>query len=234
MREAVSRSPLPAPLVAGRLTLPRGQVRIAAVPFHLIPRRAPGGERLLEAAIGPTAMKTVTGFEVENPRELLLGFVHHWYPLYDGVEVAEDSELRVSEIALSTMLNSRISGNTGGAIWREARLEVSEALRSVRVGMDLLDMLPTDLAPDEPGISRAITAICNVHRSKLAVATKILHKKRPGLIAIFDSVVEGHYHPRWCPTVTARSWGDYAVALTRLVHKDMLSIDAELQNCVAW
>ena len=175
-------------------------------------------------------MKTVTGFEVENPRELLLGFVHHWYPLYDGVEVAEDSELRVSEIALSTMLNSRISGNTGGAIWREARLEVSEALRSVRVGMDLLDMLPTDLAPDEPGISRAITAICNVHRSKLAVATKILHKKRPGLIAIFDSVVEGHYHPRWCPTVTARSWGDYAVALTRLVHKDMLSIDAELQE----
>ena len=173
-------------------------------------------------------MKTITGFEVKNPSELLLGFVNHWFPLYDGVEVAEDNELRVIEIALSTMLNSRISGNTGGAIWREARQQVGESLAKIRVGVDLLDILETEPIPDESAISLAITAICNVHRSKLAVATKILHKKRPGLIPIFDSVVEGHYWPRWCPSVKGRSWGDYAVALTRLVHKDMRSVAGEL------
>ena len=62
------------------------------------------------------------------------------------------------------------------------------------------------------------------------MATKILHKKRPGLIQIFDSMVEGHYYPTWCPSVKGRSWGDYAVALTRLVHKDMVSVADELQS----
>ncbi len=175
-------------------------------------------------------MRTATGFQVENPRELLFRFVHHWYPLYDGVAVAEDNELRAIEIALSIMLNSRISGNTGGDIWRKARPQVEEALAGIRIGVDLLDVPEGDTIPDESDISRAITALCNVHRSKLAVATKILHKKRPGLIQIFDSVVEGHYHPTWCPTVKGRSWGDYAVALTRLIHRDMLSVTSELQD----
>jgi len=175
-------------------------------------------------------MRTITGFEVEKPQELLFGFVREEYELYDGVEVPEDNQLRVAEIALSTMLNSRISGNTGAAIWREARTRVEEALADIRPGVDLLDVPQGDSIPDEPGISRAITAICRVPRSKLSVATKILHKKRPGLIPVFDSVVEGHYWPRWCPTVKGRSWGDYAVALTRLVHKDMLSVASELRD----
>jgi hypothetical protein len=85
-------------------------------------------------------MRTGTGFHVDNPSELLVGFVHHWYPLYDGVSVAEDNELRVIELALSTMLNSRISGNTGGEIWRQARKQLAEALAGIRVGVDLLDV----------------------------------------------------------------------------------------------
>ena len=175
-------------------------------------------------------MKTTTEFEVEKPHELLLGFVRKEYELYDGVEVPQDNELRVVEISLSTMLNSRISGNTGGAIWLEARTHVEEALADIRPGVDLLDLPQGDSIPDEPGISRAVTAICDVHRAKISVATKILHKKRPGLIPIFDSVVEGHYWPRWCPTVKGRSWGDYAVALTRLVRRDMVSVASELQD----
>ena len=175
-------------------------------------------------------MRTTTGFEVENPRELLFGFVHDWYPMYDGVDVAQDNELRIIEIALSIMINSRISGNTGGEIWQKARTGVEEALANIRVGVDLLDVPQGNSIPDESWISRAVNAICTIHRSKLAVATKILHKKRPGLIPIFDSVVEGHYYPKWCPGVKGRSWGDFAVALTRLVHQDMLSVASELQD----
>jgi len=175
-------------------------------------------------------MRTDTGFEVENPRELLFGFVRDWYPMYDGVEVPQDNELRITEIALSTMLNSRISGNTGADIWRQSRKDVVEALVDIRAGVDLLDEPGGNSIRDESGISRAITAMCNVRRCKLAVATKILHKKRPGLIPILDSNVESHYHPNWCPSVKGRSYGDYVVALTRLVHKDMLGVASELRD----
>ncbi len=65
---------------------------------------------------------------------------------------------------------------------------------------------------------------------KLSVSTKILHKKRPGLIPIFDSVVESQYYPQECPSVRRRLPGDYAIVLLQVVHKDMLSVASELRD----
>ena len=171
---------------------------------------------------------------MSDPRELLAGFIRHWYPMYDGVDVRQDERLRIEEIALSTMLNSRISGNTGGRICVETRAVVEEQLSHIPPGIDLLDVSHTAEIPGEHAISRAITAMCDVRRCKLAVSTKILHKKRPGLIPIFDSVVERHYWPRFCPTVRGRTYGDYAIALTRQVHRDMLSARDELRDLREW
>jgi hypothetical protein len=185
---------------------------------------------LPQAACHGSAMKTATGFVVRNPLELLIGFVRHWYPMYDGVQVPQDNSLRVTEIALSTMISSRISGNTGGAIWRDARCAVEKALAEIPHEVDLLDIPEGEAIPGEEGMSCAISAMCDITRCKLSVATKILHKKRPGLIPIFDSVVEGLYWPTWCPSVKDRAWGDYAVELTRWVHKDMLSVSSELRK----
>jgi hypothetical protein len=173
------------------------------------------------------ALRTATEFAVDQPLELLLGFVHHWYAMYDAVPTPQDNELRVVEISLSTMLNSRISGNTAGAIW-QARAPVQEALAEIPPQVDLLDVPVDGPIPGEQAISRAVTEICHIPRSKLSVATKVLHKKRPGLIPIFDSVVESHYR-RWCPSEKGYSWGDYAVALTRWVLKDMHSVALELR-----
>lgn len=174
-------------------------------------------------------MELASGLKINNPRKLILAFVEHWYPMYDGVQVPEDNELRVVEIALSTMLNSRISGITGGAIYREKQA-VEEALAAVPPSVDLLDVKVDSDIPGADGISKAITAMCDIKRVKLSVSTKILHKKRPSLIPIFDSVVESQYYPQWCPPVPGRLWGDYAVALMKLVHKDMLSVAGELRD----
>ena len=65
---------------------------------------------------------------------------------------------------------------------------------------------------------------------EVVVSTKILHKKRQGLIPIFDSFVEKQYWPRWCSSDPNRTWGEYAIALTRLVHRDMLSVANELRD----
>ena len=177
-------------------------------------------------------MQTASGFSVENPLELLLGFVNHAYPMYDGVEVAQDHKLRVVEIALSTMLNSRISGNTGGKIWLK-RATVEASLSQIPSHIDLLDITPGEPIPAESAIEQAIDSMCEIPRCKLAVATKILHKKRPGLIPIFDSVVEGLYWKSRLITSTCKqadSWGKYAIGLTHLVRADLESVREKIQE----
>jgi len=81
-------------------------------------------------------MKLASGLRIANPKKVILAFVEHWYPVYDGVPVAQDDELRASEIALSTMLMSRISGVTGGYIWR-ARAPIEMALAKIPKKVDL-------------------------------------------------------------------------------------------------
>jgi hypothetical protein len=53
--------------------------------------------------------------------------------------------------------------------------------------MDLLDIQHDEPIPGLNGMSRAVTEMCKAKRCKLAVATKILHKKRPSLSSCFDS-----------------------------------------------
>jgi Family of unknown function (DUF6308) len=176
-------------------------------------------------------MQTASGFSVENPLQLLRGFVNDVYPMYDGIEVAQDNQLRVVEIALSTMLNSRISGNTGGKIWTN-RAIVEASLSQIPSHIDLLNITPGEPIPAETAIEQAIDSMCKVPRCKLAVATKILHKKRPGLIPIFDSFVAGHYRPRLTPAYrhASCSWGRKVTGLTRLVRADLDSVRDELQE----
>jgi hypothetical protein len=171
--------------------------------------------------LGPITL--ASGLEIPDPRSTIREFVQEWYPMYDGVPVPHDNELRVPEIALSTMLNSRISGNTAGAVW-QARRPVEEALPGIP-DANLLAVEPDELLPGAEGLRAAVDAVCSVKWAKLAVATKILHKKRPGLVPIFDGYVERQYkravpqEERW----RRAGWGRYCLALTRLVHRDMLN-----------
>jgi uncharacterized protein DUF6308 len=174
-------------------------------------------------------MRLKSGLTIKNPRKMIRAFVKHWYEMYDGVSVEHDNQLRIPDIALSTMLMSRISGMTGGEIWRN-RKQVEDALAEIPSDIDPLNVSANEEIPGASGISRAITAMCEIHRVKLAVSTKILHKKRPALIPIFDSVVESQYYPLHCPSVPGRSSGDYAMALTRCVHRDMLGAAGELRD----
>jgi hypothetical protein len=174
-------------------------------------------------------MRLRSGLEIGNPRKLLRAFIRQWYPMYDGVAVAQDNQLLVTDIALSTMMNSRLGGTTGALIYR-ARGPIESGLSKIPAGLDLLDVVPGDELPGAAGISEAIAGMANVPRVKLSSATKILHKKRPGLIPVLDTVVEAQYFPKWCQPVPGRGWGDYAVGLIRVFHLDMLSVALELRE----
>ena len=173
-------------------------------------------------------MKLPSGLEIPNPRELILSFVRGWYPMYDGVPIEADNQLRVIEIALSTMLNSRISGNTASAIWL-AREPIEAAMAMIPSDVDLLMVDHAQVIPGINGIIAAVDSMCAIHRVKLAVTTKILHKKRPALIPIFDSKVDDYYGV----LVTENNhhgWGRYCASLIKKVHADMLAVRDELQE----
>ncbi|MDR3635988.1 MAG: DUF6308 family protein [Isosphaeraceae bacterium] len=174
-------------------------------------------------------MRLRTGLEISNPRKVLRAFVKQWYPMYDGVLVFQDNQLLVTDIALSTMMNARLGGTTGAFVYR-ARGPIESGLAKVPAGLDLLDVVAGDDIPGAAGISEAIAGMASVPRVKLSAATKILHKKRPGLIPILDTVVEAHYFPKWCQPTPGRGWGDYGVSLIRVFHQDMLSVAVELRD----
>jgi hypothetical protein len=173
-------------------------------------------------------MKLASGLQIANPRKLLLGFVRHWYGEYDGVPIAHNNELSVVEIALS-MLESQTSNKTLMRIFAQ-RKKLEEALAKIPANIDLLDVVSNESIPGVEGIAQAITELCSIPRVNLSVSTKILHKKRPGLIPILNRFVEAHYYPRWYSHHAKATWGSYAVDLINMVHEDMLSVGGELRD----
>src|SRR5947209_17541841 len=85
------------------------------------------------------ALKLSGGLTIARPRDLIRAFVQHWYDKYDGVPVAQNNELRASDIALSTMLMSRISGVTAGYILR-IKEPIEDGLAKIGPDRDLLDV----------------------------------------------------------------------------------------------
>jgi hypothetical protein len=168
-------------------------------------------------------MKIASGLEIYKPSESLETFIAHEYEVYDGVRVAQDDFIRPEEIALSMMVNSRITASTASEIWRK-RKPIEEALSGIVPRCSICD---DDAAIPWDSLEKAISGICRVPGAKVAVATKVLHKKRPSLIPILDSVIVSHFH---IPSVRDRSWGGYAVALSKLFREDLLSVRPEIER----
>jgi Family of unknown function (DUF6308) len=133
-----------------------------------------------------------SGLRISDPRCRISGLSSSCYYQYDGYLVPADDELRVHELSLVSWLNSRVSGNDLEKVWRR-RNEVNAALCDIPKNLDLLDV-PSDQVPELARlIARALQPMCENRNVKLSKAIKILHKKRPALIPIFDQVVAGYY-----------------------------------------
>jgi len=120
------------------------------------------------------------------------GLSTSYYYQYDGYLVPEDDELRVHELSLVTWLNSRVSGNDLDKVW-QCRREVNAALCDIPKSLDLLDTRSDQIPELARLIARALQPMCENRNVKLSKAIKMLHKKRPALIPIFDLVVAGYY-----------------------------------------
>ena len=106
------------------------------------------------------------------------------YELYDGIPLSHDSMLSLFDILLSIMMNSRLdTASKVQSIWRH-RVPVEQALAAIPTRVSLEDEnVPWD------DLKTLFDAFCAIPWAGAAVSTKILYKKRPSLIPIYDSVI---------------------------------------------
>lgn len=83
-------------------------------------------------------MRLLSGLHVADVNAAL-EYLRQNYCYFDAVPVRQDSLLRVEEIFLQTMVNSRISGNTASAVF-DSRAAVETALRQIPADLDLIDV----------------------------------------------------------------------------------------------
>jgi hypothetical protein len=156
------------------------------------------------------------GVEVEHPLELALEFLE----AYSGSE-AHDSSRPASfderDLRLANRGGARISRAEIAAIL-ERRGEIERALRRVRKDASLADA--TSSIPWIP-LTRLFDAFADIRGIGFSKMTKALHRKRPALIPMLDSVVQA-YLTRDDPGMGSSAlFGERATALVRSYKRDL-------------
>ena len=149
------------------------------------------------------------GVEVENPLELALEFLEaHSSP--EAEEPSAPASFDESDLRLANRGGARISAAEITAIL-ERRWEIEHALRRIRPDASLADA--TSSIPWR-ALTRLFDAFADIRGVGFSKMTKTLHRKRPALIPMLDSVVQA-YLARDDPAM--RSPGPFGERATALV-----------------
>jgi hypothetical protein len=158
-----------------------------------------------------------SGVEVENPLELALEFLAAYssYETYGSSSGA--ASFNESDLRLANRGGARISAAEIAAIL-ERRGEVERALRRIHPDASLADA--TSSIPWIP-LTLLFNAFADIRGIGFSKMTKALHRKRPSLIPMLDSVVQT-YLTRDDPRMrSAWSFGERATALVRSYKRDL-------------
>jgi hypothetical protein len=136
-------------------------------------------------ALPPITLRS--GVRIANTVEHALEFIKNdsSYQHYDQVQVAHDDVLTEADVRVANAMIARMSpGVIAGIVARAP--SINAALRAIPPEASLTtaeNEIPWD------ALARLMEAIHGIPQVKLARQTKVLHKKRPALIPILDSVV---------------------------------------------
>jgi Family of unknown function (DUF6308) len=164
-------------------------------------------------------MNTITlrgGVELDNALELALEFLEAYASLetndFSGPASFDESDLR-----LANRGGARISAAEIAAIL-ERRGEVERALGQLDPDASLMDA--TSSIPWVP-LTRLFEAFADIHGVGFSKMTKALHRKRPALIPMLDSVVQEYLAKDLPQTGSSASFGERATALVRSYKQDL-------------
>jgi len=157
-----------------------------------------------------------SGVEVENPLELALGFLEA-YSGYEAYDSAGPESFDESDFRLANRGGARISAVEIAAIL-ERRGEIERALRNIHADASLADA--TSSIPWVP-LTRLFDAFADIRGIGFSKMTKALHRKRPALIPMLDSVVQAYLTGDDPDTGSSGSFGERATALVRSYKRDL-------------
>jgi hypothetical protein len=169
--------------------------------------------------VSTSAMSTIIlrgGVEVENPLELALEFLAA-YSSREAGDSSRPASFGESDLRLANRGGARISTTEIAAIL-ERRGEIERALRKVHPEASLADA--TSSIPWIP-LTRLFEAFADIRGIGFSKMTKALHRKRPALIPMLDSVVQAYLTRDDSGTPSSGSFGERATALVRSYKRDL-------------
>src|ERR671937_1565718 len=163
-----------------------------------------------------TVIRLRGGIEIDSPVELALEFLDR-YSGYEADIASGPSSFDEADLRLANRGGARISTAEIAAIL-ERRGEIESALREIDPDASLADA--TNSIPWIP-LRRLFDAFADIRGIGLSKMTKALHRKRPALIPILDSVVQAYLTMDNSATRPSGSFGERATALVRSYKRDL-------------
>jgi len=156
------------------------------------------------------------GVEVESPLEVALGFLAA-YSSSEAYASSGPGSFDESDLRQANRGGARISAAEIAAIL-EHRGEIERALRMIEPGASLADAASS--IPWIP-LTRLFDAFADIRGVGFSKMTKALHRKRPALIPMLDSVVQAYLTRDEPEMGSPRSFGERATALVCAYKRDL-------------
>ena len=153
---------------------------------------------------------------MDNPLELALEWVET-YSSYEAEEGSGPVSFDESDLRLANRGGARISAAEIAAIL-ERREEIERALREIRPDSSLA--AATSSIAWVP-LTRLFDAFADIPGVGFSKMTKALHKKRPALIPMLDSVVQEYLTGDEPEVASSGTFGERATALVRSYKRDL-------------
>jgi Family of unknown function (DUF6308) len=153
---------------------------------------------------------------VDGPLELALEFLDA-YSSYEAEEASGPGSFDESDLRLANRGGARISAAEIAAIL-ERREEIERALREIHPDSSLA-AATSSIA--WVSLTRLFDAFGDIRGVGFSKMTKALHKKRPALIPMLDSVVQEYLASDDPQAASSGTFGERATALVRSYKRDL-------------
>jgi hypothetical protein len=153
------------------------------------------------------------GVAVEDPLSIVLGFLEAWR--LDTGGGSPPQSFGEVDLRLANRDGARISANEIAVVLKRRR-RIERALGAIAVETSLAR--PEDTLP-WPALRQLFDAFAEIRGVGLSKATKALHRKRPALIPMLDSVVQRYLADD--DPGTQAPFGERALALVRGYKSDL-------------
>lgn len=165
-------------------------------------------------------------------RATAIGFVHrylnspaeHWaYPGYDGYPGGPTADVSEQDLLGPSLLNAGLRRVRSFDEFRDVLPSINQRLRKIPTAAAL-----SDADVDLPAIADVLGIVGDpgIYRVGLTTYSKVLHRKRPAAIPLYDEHVRRCYQEIGdapVPRQKGRSWRDFAFAWIQAVRGDLTS-----------